>query len=492
MEKNDLFQDIAARTGGDIYIGVVGPARAGKSTFIRRFMELLILPGIEDGPEREDFLHELPQSGAGNEIMTREFKFVPQEAVELSLKDGEVLRLQMVDCLGYCVDETQGQGVDGTPILVRTPWHEEEISFQDAAEEGLERVITEHVTMGLAITTDGTVGEIGRENYVEAEEKIIVKMQEIDKPYVLILNSVLPDAPETMALAAELEGRYLVPVLPMDVNGLTMEDVHTTLKEILYEFPVGEVSMDLPTWVEGLENDHWLRQGFARAFEETMSQVKRMRDGAKAAQVLLEYEFVRNAILTALNLANGMVKIRVVPRENLLYRVMEEITGTRLADDADLLMVLREFTFAKREYDKIADALQDVERTGYGIVQPRLDEMILEEPELVRRGNRFGVRLRASAPSLHMIRADINAEVSPIVGTEKQCAELVQYLSEEFEDNPAKLWQTNIFGKSLHELVKDGIRNKLYRMPENAQEKLQETLQRIVNEGGGGLICIIL
>lgn len=492
MEKIELFQDIAERTGGDIYIGVVGPVRTGKSTFIRRFMELLLVPGLGTEPEREHFMDELPPSGAGSAVMTTEFKFVPQEAVEVTVKDDEVLRVQMVDCLGYYVDGALGHEVEGAPLLVRTPWHEEEVPFQDAAEVGLERVMTEHVALGLVITTDGTIGEIARENFEEAEEKIIAGLREIGKPYLVILNSVLPEAPETRSLADELQKRYQVPILPMDVNNLTQDDIYTTLQEVLYEFPVGEVNIALPNWVERLEEEHWLRQNFTGAIQETMSKIKRMRDGDQAVEMLVGYEFVRNAILAALDLGQGMIQIRVIPQENLLYQVMQEITGTTLTDDADLLQVLREFAFAKQEYDKVADALQDVERTGYGIVQPQLDEMILEEPELVRRGNRFGVRLRASAPSLHLIRADINAEVSPIVGTEKQCEELVQYLAEEFEDNPAKLWQTNLFGKSLHELVKDGIRNKLYRMPENAQEKLQETLQRIVNEGGGGLICIIL
>ena len=298
--------------------------------------------------------------------------------------------------------------------------------------------------------------------------------------------------PETRALAEELQERYQVPVLPMDVARLSLDDIYTTLQEVLYEFPVGEVSIDLPLWVESLEADHWLRQKFTTASQEAVARIKRVRDIDDAIDSLEDYDFVHNAILVALDLGTGVGRIKLFPQEGLLYKVMEEITGVPLADEADLLRLLREYAFAKREYDKVADALRDVERTGYGIVPPQLDEMILEEPELVRHGNRFGVRLRASAPSLHMIRANVKAEVSPIVGTERQCEELVQYLTEEFEDNPAKLWQANLFGKSLHELVKDGIRNKLYRMPENAQEKLQETLERIVNEGGGGLICIIL
>lgn len=376
--------------------------------------------------------------------------------------------------------------------MVETPWFEEAVPFQEAAEAGTRKVISEHSTIGLVVTTDGTITEIPRENYEEAELRVIEELQELGKPYVVVLNSVLPEAPETRALAEELQERYQVPVLPMDVARLSLDDIYTTLQEVLYEFPVGEVSIDLPLWVESLEADHWLRQKFTTASQEAVARIKRVRDIDDAIDSLEDYDFVHNAILVALDLGTGVGRIKLFPQEGLLYKVMEEITGVPLADEADLLRLLREYAFAKREYDKVADALRDVERTGYGIVPPQLDEMILEEPELVRHGNRFGVRLRASAPSLHMIRADVKAEVSPIVGTERQCEELVQYLTEEFEDNPAKLWQANLFGKSLHELVKDGIRNKLYRMPENAQEKLQETLERIVNEGGGGLICIIL
>ncbi|MGI6142346.1 MAG: stage IV sporulation protein A [bacterium] len=492
MEKFDLFRDIAERTGGDIYIGVVGPVRTGKSTFIKRFMELLVLPNIADGPEKERALDELPQSGGGRTIMTTEPKFIPEEAVEVTIKENTTLRIRMVDCVGYCVQGALGYEEEAGPRMVQTPWFEEAVPFQEAAEAGTKKVISEHSTIGLVITTDGTITEIPRENYEEAEQRVIEELQELGKPYVIVLNSVLPEAPETRAMAEELQERYQVPVLPMDVARLSLDDIYTTLQEVLYEFPVGEVNVDLPAWVETLDTDHWLRQKFTGATQEAVSRIKRVRDIDQAIDVFENYDFVRNAILAALDLGSGIGRIRIIPQEGLLYKVMEEITGAPLANEADLLRLLREYTFAKREYDKVADALRDVERTGYGIVQPQLDEMILEEPELVRHGNRFGVRLRASAPSLHMIRADIKAEVSPIVGTEKQCEELVQYLTEEFEDNPAKLWQSNIFGKSLHELVKDGIRNKLYRMPENAQEKLQETLERIVNEGGGGLICIIL
>jgi stage IV sporulation protein A len=492
MEKFDLFRDIAERTGGDIYVGVVGPVRTGKSTFIKRFMELLVLPNIESGPEKERALDELPQSGGGKTIMTTEPKFIPEDAIEVQVKDNISLRIRMVDCVGYSVQGALGYEEEAGPRMVQTPWFEEEIPFQQAAEAGTRKVISEHSTIGLVVTTDGTITEISRENYEEAEGRVIAELAELGKPYVVILNSVLPDAPETKVLTEELQEKYNVPVLPVDVARLNLEDIYTILQEVLYEFPVNDVHVEFPRWINDLAENHWLQRQFRIAVQETITQIQRVRDVDLAMESFQSYDFVQNTILVALDLGNGIAQIRLTPQEDLIYKVMEEIAGVNLGDDADLLRVLREYTFAKREYDKVADALRDVERTGYGIVQPRLGEMILEEPELVRHGNRFGIRLRASAPSMHIIRADIKAEVAPVIGTERQCEELIQYLTEEFEDNPAKLWQTNIFGKSLHELVQDGIRNKLYRMPDNSQEKLQEALERIVNEGGGGLICIIL
>jgi stage IV sporulation protein A len=492
MEKVDLFRDIAKRTGGDIYIGVVGPVRTGKSTFIKRFMELLVLPNIESGPERERALDELPQSGGGKTIMTTELKFIPEEAVEVIIKDNINLRMRMVDCVGYSVEGALGYEEEDGLRMVQTPWFEEEIPFQQAAEEGTRRVIAEHSSIGLVMTTDGSITEIPREHYRDAEARVIEELQAIGKPYVVVLNSLLPDAPETKEIVAELEEQYNVPVLPVDVARLTLDDIYHILQEVLYEFPIGEVNVELPPWLDVLKDGHWLRRQFQEAIKETVAQIMRVRDVDFALDAFLGYGIIQNAILAALDLGSGIANLKVTPTEDLLYTVMQEIAGKTIGGKADLLRVLQEYSFAKREYDKVADALMDVERVGYGIVQPQLDQMILDEPELVRHGNRFGIRLRASAASIHMIRTDIKAEVSPIIGTEKQCEELVLYLTEEFEDNPAKLWESNLFGKSLRELVKEGIQNKLYRMPESAQEKMQETLERIVNEGGGGLICIIL
>lgn len=492
MEKFDLFKDIVERTGGDIYIGTIGPVRTGKSTFIKRFMELLVLPYMREGPERERALDELPQSGTGRTITTTEPKFIPEEAVEVTLRDNIKFRVRMVDCVGYTVKGALGYEEAEGPRMVRTPWFEEEIPFEQAAEMGTRKVISEHATIGLVVTTDGSIVDIPRANYEPAEERVVQELQEIGKPYVVVLNSLYPDKDETRALADELAQKYAVPVIPLNVMKMTLVDIYRILEEILYEFPVQEVNVHLPAWLTELEPQHWLRSRFEDCVRGTVENIKKVRDVDRAVDSFQKEEFVEQAVLVNLDLGHGITTLQLTAPQHLFYQVLEEIAGRSLKSDQDLVRILKEYTLAKKEYDKVADALRDVERVGYGIVPPRLDEMILEEPEVMKSGSRFGIRLRASAPSIHMIRTDIRAEVAPVIGSEKQSEELAQFLLEEFEDNPQKLWETNLFGKSLHELVKEGIQSKLYHMPEDAQQKLRETLERIVNEGSGGLICIIL
>ncbi|MEW5761698.1 MAG: stage IV sporulation protein A [Bacillota bacterium] len=492
MVKVDLFRDIAERTGGDIYLGVVGGVRTGKSTFIKRFMELLVIPNIKNIYDRERARDELPQSGAGKTIMTTEPKFVPNEAVEVTLSPSLKVKVRLVDCVGYRVEGALGYEEDDGPRLVTTPWFEEPIPFEEAAELGTRKVISEHSTIGIVMTTDGSITDIPRENYVEAEERVIEELKEINKPFVTILNSTHPHALETQQLAAELQEKYQVPVLPVDVAQMTQNDIATILEEVLYEFPVTEIKIGIPLWVEELSQRHRLRQKFDEAVRATRLKIRRVRDIRKASDELGDLDFIEEAYVAEANMGTGTVAIQLRARTNLFYEVLSEETGFTVGNERDLFCLMRELSFAKREYDKVATALAEVHDTGYGVVTPRLDEMNLEEPELIRQGNRFGVRLRASAPSVHMIRADITTEITPIIGTEKQCEELVRYILREFEENPKKIWDSEIFGKSLHDLVREGIQNKLHRMPENAQVKLQETLQRIVNEGGGGLICIII
>ena len=492
MEKYDILRDIAERTGGDIYLGVVGPVRTGKSTFIKRFMELLVLPNIQEFHERERAQDELPQSGAGRTIMTTEPKFIPSEAVEISVREGIDMRVRLVDCVGYAVPGALGFEEEDGPRMVHTPWFDEEIPFQEAAEIGTRKVIADHSTIGIVIVTDGSITEIPRESYLEAEERVIFELKELNKPFIIVLNSVHPYDPETLALAETLGERYNVSVIPVNAYSMDHDDVMRVLHQSLYEFPVTEVNINLPLWIEELDATHWLRSQCEENIKNTVQNVRRLRDIDWSLQELNKPEIIDSVILSHMDLGTGVASIEITLQDGLFHRILEEVTGTPIEGDHTLLKLLREYSHANKEWNKVAYAVEEARNTGYGVVTPRLDEMTLEEPELIKQGGRFGVKLKASAPSFHLIRANISTEITPLIGTEKQCEELVRYILEEFEDDPQRIWNTNIFGKSLHELVQEGIQSKLYRMPENAQLKLQETLQRIANEGGGGLICIIL
>lgn len=493
MENLNIFRDIAERTGGDIYLGVVGPVRTGKSTFIKRLMELLVLPNIEDPNEKERAVDELPQSGAGRMIMTVEPKFIPQEAVEISIRDGLKMKVRMVDCVGYTVEGALGYvEEEGGPRMVMTPWFDEAVPFQEAAELGTRKVIADHSTIGIVLTTDGSITEIERENYLEPEERVVEELKELGKPFIIVLNTLYPDAYESIELIQNLEEKYDVPALAINCAEMSCDDLLNILQDALYEFPVQEVNVKLPLWVEELDDSHWLRSEFEQVVNEAVSVVNRLRDIDQSVEKIRESELVSAAILQEMNLGTGIADIEVRSHEELYYKVLEEVSGLTVTGEHDILRLLRELSKAQSALEKLAPALEEVRELGYGVVAPSLDEMILEEPELIRQGNRFGVKLKASAPSLHVIRADITTEITPIIGTEKQCEELVRYMLEEFEDDPIKIWKKDIFGKSLHDLVREGIQNKLHRMPDNAQEKLQETVQRIVNEGSGGLICIII
>ncbi|SFQ96711.1 stage IV sporulation protein A [Desulfoscipio geothermicus] len=493
MEKFDIFRDIAERTEGDIYLGVSGGVRTGKSTFIKRFMDLMVIPNIENEHERERAIDELPQSGAGKTIMTTEPKFVPKEAVEIEVSPNLKVKVRLVDCVGYRVEGALGyEDEEGNPRMVSTPWFEEPIPFEEAAEMGTKKVISEHSTIGLVVTTDGTITDIPRENYIAAEERVVQELKEINRPFLIILNTRVPDNEETIQLADELTEKYDVPVIPINSAEMSQQDIMLILEKALFEFPVNEVSITMPLWVEELEQKHWLRDKFDQAVQETVQQVRRLRDIDGAVEQLGEYDMVHQVNLTNMDLGTGTAAIEITSKPELFYRVLEEETGFQLEGDHQLFRLVKELAVAKREYDKVAPALMELKENGYGVVNPTIEDMQLVEPELIRQGSRFGVKLKASAPSIHMIQANIQTELTPIIGTEKQCEELVRYMLNEFEENPEKIWGSEIFGKSVSDLVREGIQNKLQRMPENAQVKLQETVQRIVNDGSGGLICIII
>lgn len=488
----DLFNDLVERTGGDIYLGVVGPVRTGKSTFIRKFMELFVLPKIEDPLEYERIRDELPQGSMGKTIMTTEPKFVPDEAVEITVGDNITMNIRMVDCVGYTVEGASGYEDEEGPRMVSTPWFDYDIPFQEAAELGTRKVITDHSTIGIVVTTDGTIADIPRENYREAEQRVINELKELGKPFVVLVNSAHPGAEEARSLQDELAELYDVPVISLNCLELSQGDLSLILEEALYEFPVRDVAVRVAPWMEALEKGHWLKNNYEESIAENISGVSRVREVNGLLEKFKEYAFIEEAILNRIDLGKGEAEIELTPPAGLFEKVLAEYCGEEITGDADILRVVRDYSLAKREYDKVAEALYQVKEVGYGIVPPVLEEMVLEEPEIIRQGGRFGVRLRASAPSLHIIRVDVKSEFAPVVGSERQSEELVNYLLEEFEENPKKIWESQIFGKSLHELVQDGITGKLGNMPPNAQEKLQETLEKIINEGSGGLIAIIL
>ncbi|MGE5494520.1 MAG: stage IV sporulation protein A [Burkholderiales bacterium] len=492
MQSYNLYKDISERTGGDIYIGVVGPVRTGKSTFIKRFMDMLVLPNLEDTYEKERVVDELPQSSAGKTIMTTQPKFVPNEAVRIKINNEAEMKVRMVDSVGYMVDGAMGYLENDVPRMVTTPWFDHDVPFEEAAETGTRKVITEHSTIGIVMTTDGSITEIPRSSYIQAEERVIRELTALGKPFIVILNSANPYREDTISLRNAMEDKYGVPVLLMDIMRLSENDINSMLENLLYEFPLKEINMDMPGWARALSPDHWLMREVLGGISGTINSLEKVRDYQGLVEAMRSLDDVDNAAVVSIELGEGSVNIKLDFPETLFYRILGDECGYPIEDDYHLVSIVKDLVGAKKQYDRIEAAMKSVKETGYGLVPPSMDEMSLEEPEMVRHGGRFGVRLKASAPSLHLIRVDIETEVSPIVGTEKQSEELVKYMLSEFESDPSKIWKTDIFGKPLHDLVKEGLSGKLSNMPEDARIKIQETLQRIINEGSGGLICILL
>ena len=492
MKDNRLYSDIAQRTDGDIYVGVVGPVRTGKSTFIKRFMDLLVIPNIDNEYKKERAKDELPQSAGGRTIMTTEPKFIPNEAVGITVGDNINLNVRLVDCVGYLVNNAIGYLENDMPRMVKTPWNTEEIPFEQAAEIGTKKVIQEHSTIGILITTDGSITDINREDYIKPEERVVRELKELNKPFVIVLNSKEPDSDYTRSLAKKLQEKYDTQVIPTNCQNLTADKVDEIFGKMLYEFPIEKININFPKWVDGLPKEHWLKEELYDEIKEAFKDIKILKQIDTRITKLQKTEVILSTTINDIQLGTGSINIKIELLENLFYQILTEISGVEITNEGELFSSMIDFSNVKKKYDKISVALDEVNSKGYGIVSPSMEELILEEPEMVKQGSRYGVKLRAKAPSIHMIRADIETEVSPIVGSEKQSQELVESLLSKFENDPQKIWESNIFGKSLNELVNEGLQTKLMKMPVDAQEKLQETLERIINEGSGGLICIIL
>lgn len=487
-----IYEDIAARTAGDIYLGVVGPARTGKSTFIKRFMETLVLPSIDDDYRRQRARDELPQSGSGRTVMTAEPKFVPEEAVEIAMEGGGTFSVRLVDCVGYLVPGAVGQLEDGEPRMVHTPWFPQEIPMAEAAEIGTRKVIAEHATIGIVITTDGTITDLPREAYPEAEGRVIEELKALGKPFLILLNSAHPQGEAAQRLRAKLAEQYDVTCLAVSCLDLDQQAVTEIIQAVLYEFPLEELQLFLPDWVETLPAEHPIRTALFQAIRAQAGKLVRIRDVKPAVAAMGQCELVTGASVTGMKLGSGCCQARLELPRSLFYDTLSQQTGFALHSDGELLALLERLAVVQAEHQKVAAAMEEVRATGYGIVIPEAGELELEQPEIIKQGGRYGVRLRAKAPSIHMIRADIQAEVSPIVGSEKQSEDMLGFLLEEFEGAPEKIWQSNIFGRSFHELINEDLATKLKHMPEDAREKMRLTLERILNEGSGGLICIIL
>ena len=491
MESFDLYRDIADRTDGEIYIGVVGPVRTGKSTLITRFMEQMVLPLVDNAHKRARAVDALPVSGSGRTIMTTQPKFVPDDACDVMVGDANA-KVRFVDCVGYLVKGVLGTQENDVPRMVRTPWFDDDIPFEDAAEIGTRKVIADHSTIGLVVTTDGSITDIPRSAYAEAEERVVRELQQMGKPFVVILNGAVPGNPDTQKLRETLETKYDAPVIAVDAKNMDANDINALLEQMLLAFPLREAHIELPSWVEGLDEDHWLLQSLFDHMRAISNRQLRMRDGGVIREAFSECEYSEPVQKGDSSLADGVLGLVLPLKEGLFNRILGEECGREIHGDAHLLSLMKELVSAKTEYDRIADALESVRATGYGLVTPALSDLTLQDPEIVRHGNRFGVRLKASASSLHLIKTDLTTEVTPVVGTEQQSEEFIQYLLSEFESDPQRIWNTNFFGKSLHEMVREGLNNKLSQMPGDIQEKIQDMLTKIVNEGGGGMICILL
>ena len=492
MAEVSIYSDIARRTGGDIYIGVAGPVRTGKSTFIKKFMDTLVLPNMTDSFARERTLDEMPQSASGKTVMTTEPKFIPNDAARVVLPEGAEFNVKLIDCVGYIVPGALGLMEEEKPRMVMTPWADEPIPFEEAAETGTRKVIKEHSTVGILITTDGSFSELSRENYESAEQRVIEEMKASGKPFTVVLNSSEPESNTAKELAATLEEKYGIPVSVVNCLEISEDDIKGIITKLLYEFPVTELKFHVPAWISTLANEHPLRCRICQGIAEKADTVSRLSELKDAFSDVYDDVYGTGLTFISTTPSDGSATLEVSVPKELFYKILGDETGLEIKNDADLVNIVTNLAVAKRKYEKFRDALEQVEATGYGIVTPNVEDMTLEEPEIVKQAGSYGVKLKASAPSIHLIKADIQSEVCPIVGSEKQSEDVVKFLLKGFEENPASIWESNIFGKSLHELVNEGLNAKLSHMPHEARLKLADTLRKIINEGSNGLICILL
>ena len=491
MEKQEIIKNIAARSGGDIYLGVVGAVRTGKSTFIKRMVETLVVPNIEDEYERKRALDEIPQSAAGKTIMTTEPKFVPNNAAKIGIDDFSC-NIRLIDCVGYVIDKAVGAEDENGPRMVKTPWYNEEIPFVEAAEVGTEKVIKEHSTIGIVVTTDGSIGEFDRADYLEAENRVINELKSIGKPFIVILNSTHPTLPETERLADSLKDEYNVPVMPISVEAMTEKDMYNILKEALYEFPILEVKVNMPEWIAILNHDHKIKKEYINSIKESVVEVDKLRDIDSITKHFLNNPMIEKSYLSDVDPSTGIVTINLTAPPNLYNETLTEIIDVDINNKADLLALFQEFNIAKHEYDQIKYALKMVKQTGYGVAVPSLDDMKLNTPEVVKQGPRYGVKLKAIAPSIHMIRVDVESTFEPIIGSEVQSKELIDYLMKDYKTDPKSIWNSEIFGRSLDNIVQEGIQSKINLMPDNIRLKLQQTLTKVVNKGSNNMIAIVI
>lgn len=490
MDNFNLYKDIQARTGGEIYIGVVGPVRTGKSTFIKRFMDLMVLPRMENEHEKTRARDELPQSSGGKTITTTEPKFIPKEAVEVQVGSDVKARVRLIDCVGYMVEGAVGHIEGDQERMVRTPWFDYEIPFTSAAEIGTKKVINDHSTIGIVVTTDGSFGELPRENYVQPEEKTVLELKKLQKPFIMLLNSSRPYSDETVQLAEELTERHGVTVMPVNCEQLKMDDINRIMEQVLYEFPISVIEFYMPKWVEMLPEQHQMKQDIAQRARELLQSLSVLKDVVKSP-VDMESEYIRRCKIDKIEMDTGCVKLMLDVDDAFYYEMLSDMLGQEVAGEYQLLAAMRQLADMKREYIKVLSALEAVRQKGYGVVTPDREEIMLAEPEVIRHGNKYGVKIKAESPSIHMIKANIESEIAPIVGSEQQARDLIRYINEESSKQDG-IWETNIFGKTIEQLVNDGITSKISMIGDESQLKLQETMQKIVNDSNGGLVCIII